>query len=213
MIMNRNTVFMYIAVSLVMLVPVPGRLYYGIPVIVVLNLLMVLTTLFSKFMDYMRFYSLKPISILLLMVGITIFFRQLLILYSPVTALTMGFILYMPTVAVLMLGRFFDNRGMHLKVALIGNMKESVFFSIYAFVFFLLRDIVGYGTISFPVPSGIVKLELPTLSYFSPFTFWASIPGALVLSGLLLAVLSFIRKYCGILERSVELRQEEQNDN
>ena len=40
--MNRNTVFMYIAVSLVMLVPVPGRLYYGIPVIVILNLLMVL---------------------------------------------------------------------------------------------------------------------------------------------------------------------------
>ena len=117
------------------------------------------------------------------------------------------------TVAVLMLGRFFDNRGMSLKIALVGNMKESGFFSIYAFVFFLLRDIVGYGTISFPVPSGIFKLELPTLSYFSPFTFWASIPGALVLSGLLLASLSFIRKYCGILERSEELRQEGENDN
>lgn len=207
--MNRNTVFMYIAVSLVMLVPVPGRLYYGVPVIIVLNLLMVLTTLFSKFMDYMKLYSLKPICILLMLVGITIFARQLLILYSPMTALTMGFILYMPAVAVLMLGRFFDNRGMHFKMALTGNMKESGFFSIYAFVFFLLRDIVGYGTISFPIPSGIFKLELPTLSYFSPFTFWASIPGALVLSGLLLAALSFIRKYCGILERSAELRQEE----
>ncbi len=207
--MNRNTVFMYIAVSLVMLVPVPGRLYYGVPVIIVLNLLMVLTTLFSKFMDYMKLYSLKPICILLMLVGITIFARQLLILYSPMTALTMGFILYMPAIAVLMLGRFFDNRGMHLKMALTGNMKESGFFSIYAFVFFLLRDIVGYGTISFPIPSGIFKLELPTLSYFSPFTFWASIPGALVLSGLLLAALSFIRKYCGILERSAELRQEE----
>lgn len=207
--MNRNTVFMYIAVSLVMLVPVPGRLYYGVPVIIVLNLLMVLTTLFSKFMDYMKLYSLKPICILLMLVGITIFARQLLILYSPMTALTMGFILYMPAIAVLMLGRFFDNRGMHLKMALTGNMKESGFFSIYAFVFFLLRDIVGYGTISFPIPSGIFKLELPTLSYFSPFTFWASIPGALVLSGLLLATLSFIRKYCGILERSAELRQEE----
>ena len=207
--MNRNTVFMYIAVSLVMLVPVPGRLYYGVPVIIVLNLLMVLTTLFSKFMDYMKLYSLKPICILLMLVGITIFARQLLILYSPMTALTMGFILYMPAIAGLMLGRFFDNRGMHLKMALTGNMKESGFFSIYAFVFFLLRDIVGYGTISFPIPSGIFKLELPTLSYFSPFTFWASIPGALVLSGLLLAALSFIRKYCGILERSAELRQEE----
>lgn len=205
--MNRNTVFMYIAVSLVMLVPVPGRLYYGVPVIIVLNLLMVLTTLFSKFMDYMKLYSLKPICILLMLVGITIFARQLLILYSPMTALTMGFIFYMPAVAVLMLGRFFDNRGMHLKMALTGNMKESGFFSIYAFIFFFLRDVVGYGTISFPIPSGIFKLELPTLSYFSPFTFWASIPGALVLSGLLLAALSFIRKYCGILERSVELRQ------
>lgn len=211
--MNRNIVFMYIAVSLVMLVPVPGRLYYGIPVIMVLNLLMVLTTLFSKFMDFFKFYTLKPICILLMLVGITIFARQLLILYSPMIALTMGFIIYMPAIAVLMLGRFFDNRGMQLKMALSGNMRESVFFSIYAFVFFLLRDIVGYGTISFPIPSGIFKLELPTLSYFSPFTFWASIPGALVLSGLLLAALSFIRKYCGILERSAQLRQEESNAN
>ena len=204
---------MYIAVSLVMLVPVPGRLYYGIPVIMVLNLLMVLTTLFSKFMDFFKFYTLKPICILLMLVGITIFARQLLILYSPMIALTMGFIIYMPAIAVLMLGRFFDNRGMQLKMALSGNMRESGFFSIYAFVFFLLRDIVGYGTISFPIPSGIFKLELPTLSYFSPFTFWASIPGALVLSGLLLAALSFIRKYCGILERSAQLRQEESNAN
>ncbi|MCI6664284.1 MAG: hypothetical protein PUH08_09080 [Treponema sp.] len=211
--MNRNIVFMYIAVSLVMLVPVPGRLYYGIPVIMVLNLLMVLTTLFSKFMDFFKFYTLKPICILLMLVGITIFARQLLILYSPMIALTMGFIIYMPAIAVLMLGRFFDNRGMQLKMALSGNMRESGFFSIYAFVFFLLRDIVGYGTISFPIPSGIFKLELPTLSYFSPFTFWASIPGALVLSGLLLAALSFIRKYCGILERSAQLRQEESNAN
>ena len=211
--MNRNIVFMYIAVSLVMLVPVPGRLYYGIPVIMVLNLLMVLTTLFSKFMDFFKFYTLKPICILLMLVGITIFARQLLILYSPMIALTMGFIIYMPAIAVLMLGRFFDNRGMQLKMALSGNMRESGCFSIYAFVFFLLRDIVGYGTISFPSPSGIFKLELPTLSYFSPFTFWASIPGALVLSGLLLAALSFIRKYCGILERSAQLRQEESNAN
>lgn len=211
--MNRNIVFMYIAVSLVMLVPVPGRLYYGIPVIMVLNLLMVLTTLFSKFMDFFKFYTLKPICILLMLVGITIFARQLLILYSPMIALTMGFIIYMPAIAVLMLGRFFDNRGMQLKMALSGNMRESGFFSIYAFVFFLLRDIVGYGTISFPIPSGIFKLELPTLSYFSPFTFWASIPGALVLSGLLLAALSFIRKYCGILDRSAQLRQEESNAN
>lgn len=211
--MNRNTIFMYIAVSLVMLVPVPGRLYYGVPVVIVLNLLMVLTTLFSKLMDHFKFFSLKPVCVLLMLVGLTIFSRQLLILYSPVTALTMGFICYMPTIAVLMLGRFFDNRGMHLKTALTGNMRESGLFSIYALVFFLLRDVVGYGTISFPVPSGIFKFELPTIAYFSPFTFWASIPGALVISGGLLAVLSFVRKYCGILDRSTELQQEGSNDN
>ena len=162
--MNRNTIFMYIAVSLVMLVPVPGRLYYGVPVVIVLNLLMVLTTLFSKLMDHFKFFSLKPVCVLLVLVGLTIFSRQLLILYSPVTALTMGFICYMPTIAVLMLGRFFDNRGMHLKTALKGNMRESGLFSIYALVFFLLRDVVGYGTISFPVPSGIFKFELPTIA-------------------------------------------------
>ncbi len=210
--MNRNTIFMYIAVSLVMLVPVPGRLYYGIPVIVVLNLLMAATTLFSKLMDFLRLYAIKPASVLLMLVGMTVLARQFLILYSPVTALTMGFIFYMPAVSVLMLGRFFDNRGMAWRTALAGNMRESGLFSIYGLVFFLLRDIVGYGTISFPVPSGIVKLELPSIAYFSPFVFWASIPGALVLAGCLLSALSFVRKYCGILDRSQELRQEEDHD-
>ena len=69
--MNRNTIFMYIAVSLVMLVPVPGRLYYGVPVIIVLNLLMVLTTLFSKLMDHLKFCTSHQITAILLEWGIT----------------------------------------------------------------------------------------------------------------------------------------------
>ena len=71
--MNRNTVFMYIAVSLVMLVPVPGRLYYGVPVIMVLNLLMVLTTLFSKFMDFFKFYALRHPLLNVLLCSIALF--------------------------------------------------------------------------------------------------------------------------------------------
>ena len=46
----------------------------------------------------------------------------------------------------------------------------------------MFRDIFGYGTISFPVPSGIHEIALfKNLSFAFMGSFWASVPGALVI--------------------------------
>ena len=45
--MSKKIPIMYLCTALVTLVPIAGRLYYGIPVIILINFLMLTTTLFD----------------------------------------------------------------------------------------------------------------------------------------------------------------------
>ena len=49
-------------------------------------------------------------------------------------------------------------------------------------MFFFIRDVFGYGTISFPSPNGIFEIQIFSAeNKILPFSFLASIPGAVVL--------------------------------
>ena len=205
--MKRNTLFMYIAVTLAVLIPSPARFGYGLIVILCINVLMLIATASGKLLDFLNLDSLRAVVILILMVYASVLFRQIVILYSALCALNLGFVLYLPISAVLMLGNCFENSNINMLNLLKSNMKESLFFSLYAMFFFLVREIAGYGTISFPVPHGLVKLSLPQIIEHSPGTFWATIPGSIVLAGLLLAGVTLIRKKCSIISRSKELKE------
>lgn len=206
--MRKNTVFMYIAVTLAVMLSVPGRLGYGMVMVVAINFLMLVATAAGKLLDFMRLDTLRPVCVLVLLVCASVLFKQLLILYSPLCALTMGFALYMPVTAVLMIGDCFDNADISLGEALRLNMRESALFSLFALFFFLAREIAGYGTVSVPVPSGLARLALPQVMAESPGTFWATIPGGIVLAGLLLAGISLVRRKFAIISRSDELKEE-----
>ncbi|AEE16804.1 hypothetical protein [Treponema brennaborense] len=210
--MKTNKTFMYIAASLVLLVPVPARFGYGLLLILSLNLLMLSGTVFRKLLDTLRFDQLRPVLLLVFFMAAAVFFRQLLIFYSPVSVLTLGFSLYLPVVAVFLLGDFFADSSVSVSDFLAENMAECGKFSAYALLFFLCREVFGYGSVSFPVPSGIYRILLPAGNSFVPAVFWASIPGALVASGVLLAVMTLIRKKCMIVHRSAELQEEEVSD-
>lgn len=209
--MNRNSFFLYITVSLAVLIPVPGRFAYGIIIIAAIDFLMITAVLFNKLLVILEFKTLKPVCILLFLVCSAVLFKQLVILYSPVFGLALGILLFLPVIAVLMLSNFFENHDISLTESLKENMSEAAWFSAYACIFFLLREIVGYGTITFPAPSGNVKLVFPSLPYFSPFVFFASVPGGIFLAGILLVLFSGIKRKCMIICRSSELREE--NDN
>lgn len=206
--MKKNIVFMYIAVTLAVLVPVPGRFGYGILLVLGINFLMLVATATGKLLDFISLDAMRPLCILVMLVCATVFFKQLVILYSPLCALTLGFVLYLPMMAVLMLGNCFENETLSLCDTLKQNMKDSAFFSLYALFFFLVRDIAGYGTITFPAPSGLMKLILPQIMKLSPGSFWATIPGGIVLAGLLLAGISLVKKKCLIISRSNDLKEE-----
>lgn len=204
--MNKKMPIMYLCTALVTLVPIAGRLYYGIPVIVLINFLMLTTTLFDYGLCVLKIDSLKKTYLIMFLVGMVIFFRQILIFYSPMVALGLGFMMYIPIAEVLLLGDFFSERKENLATSLKQNMRASLIFSLYVFMFFLLREIIGYGTISFPTPSGMYKIVFPSFFTLSPFIFFASIPGALVLIGLFYGIMTALSHYADILHRSPELR-------
>jgi hypothetical protein len=78
-------------------------------------------------------------------------------------------------------------------------MRRSLYFSIAAFAFFLCREIIGYGAVSLPAPSGLVELVFPFSGVFQTAIFWATIPGAVMLTAIALALATLIyRKLFGI---------------
>lgn len=180
--MKKNSLYTYIASSLIILVPVPGRLSYGIILILALNALTTLGILFRHLTKKLSVDEYMPALMAVFLIGLCIILKQLLILYSPLTALTLSFVIYAPVLSSLMISSLYENTDMSLSRDLSYNMKKTAYFSIFAFIIFLFRDIFGYGTISFPVPSGIHEIALfKNLPSAFMGSFWASVPGALVI--------------------------------
>lgn len=182
--MKKNLYFVFIAASFALLIAVPGRLAYGLPLIVELNILMAATRAFYSFVKKFDMGGVTDILAVSFIVFLTAAFKQLLILFSPVIALTLSFCIYIPALSVFLLASVFQAQGGEK------NGFESTFwFSVFALVFFLLRDILGYGTLSLPVPNGIKESYLFN-SYDTAFlSFFATIPGALLV---LLLCMSFL---------------------
>ncbi|MEE3410970.1 MAG: hypothetical protein VZQ47_03745 [Treponema sp.] len=182
--MKKNLYFVFIAASFALLIAAPGRLAYGLPLIVELNILMAATRAFYSFVKKFDMGGVTDILAVSFIVFLTAAFKQLLILFSPVIALTLSFCIYIPALSVFLLASVFQAQGGEK------NGFESTFwFSVFALVFFLLRDILGYGTLSLPVPNGIKESYLFN-SYDTAFlSFFATIPGALLV---LLLCMSFL---------------------
>ena len=82
--MKRNLYFVFIAASFALLVSAPGRLAYGLPLIVEMNLLAISATAFNSMMRKINMGALQDILTLSFIVFMTILYRQILVLYSPV---------------------------------------------------------------------------------------------------------------------------------
>ena len=204
--MKKNTILMYLALTLAVLIPVPGRLAYGLLIIIGINLLMLTAVTANKLIDSINLNTLKTVLIIFLMVCISIIFRQIIILISPVCALTMGITIYFPIAAVFIIGNFFNHADISLADSLKINMKDTLFFSVYALLFFIVREIAGYGTISFPAHLGLAKILFPQIMKITPNIFWATIPGGIVLSGIFLGLVTLVKNKFLIISRSDELK-------
>jgi len=95
----------------------------------------------------------------------------------------------------------YKNIDVSTKVSVIDNLKVTGYFSVLALIFYAVRDIFGYGTFTLPSSNGLyekVFLDKDTISWG---TFFASIPGALVLVCIAILVFIYVQNKFKIIKR------------
>ena len=191
---------MYIASFLALTIPTPGRFVYGITLVFELFILELAGVLLNSLVPKLKFNEIRTYFVMFFMIVITIFYRQLLIFTYTEVALTLSFLLYFPTVSVFLTHTLFTDYDEPLPVRLKHNLLSTLAFSFMILMFFLFRDIAGYGTFTFFGKNHrIFEKILLNPDKVGIFTFFASIPGALVLTSLTIYLFLFLRNKVRII--------------
>lgn len=202
---NNKPVFAYIAAALSMFVPAPGRLAYGLVLIleiIFLTFFGVLLQSITKKLSAEDFS--KPLSFVFLFFLVLIF-QQILNILCPFITITLGFNIYLVALSAVPVVFFTSNYifSQKLSFRLKYTMKHCMIFSFLGFLFFLFRDIFAFGTITLPGRHKLLEIILiPALYEYNSF-FFNSIPFALILLSILLAFVSLILRKFEIVRRSL----------
>lgn len=199
--MNRKTISIYMTATCAMSIVVPGRFAIGIIIAIEVLLLSIFGILFRNLLCILKIKELKSVAICSLIVAFTILFKQILILISPETALQLSFIIYLPAISSFSSVFLFEEKRRSLKEEISLNVSTSLVFAIYILIFSLIRDIIGYGTITLISLNKIIEIVIFDSNYIAAGTFFATIPGALVLSALFLAAFLTIEKKALIIKK------------
>ena len=110
-------------------------------------------------------------------------------------ALVLGITIYAPALSAFVLGYLYRKSGLNLGASIKIAFFKCNAFAVFSLLFFSIRDLLGYGTISLPGPSGLIEFHIVkenALSFLG--FFFASIPGAMILLAVLLAVITLVMK-------------------
>ena len=198
-------VYFFLAAALALLIPAPGRFAFGLVLILVFNFQIITSLLFSRLINILRLNSLKNALMAMEIIASTIFCKQIITLICPVVALTLGFILYLPAFSAIIIDFLYKETEPSMKKDIGNKMLLSGSFSVIAVIFFLIRDVFGYGTITMIAARRIAVFQLPFKTdtvYASSFL--ATIPGAILLLAFFFALYMLSRNRFAILKRSEE---------
>lgn len=203
---NKNTLYIFFTAYLALLIQTPGRFVYGTTLMIELILLVTIGTLINSLIKKIQMEEIASLILLTTLIAFTILFRQILVILYSEIALTLGYILYFPTVSIFFLNNIFTGKDFTLPVRLVRNLKSTLIFSIVGLMFFLFRDITGFGTFTFFGKNhNIYEKLILNSDKIGIFSFVASIPGALTLSGLLLFILVLVNQKVKII-KNMELQ-------
>ena len=170
------------------MVPFPGRFAYGLILAVELLALIFAATLLRDAIRKLELARIGNVLFMSLIVSFTMLFRQILAAVLPLAALTLGFAIYVPAVSAFVAGCVPSDETDGIQSILKRNMNAASLFSVFTLVFFLLRDIVGFGTITYIGAHGIAEKVLFDSERIAAASFFATIPGSLIVLALILAV-------------------------
>lgn len=204
--MKKKSLFAFIVAMQALLIPVPGRFVFGLTLILELNLVMVLGTLSCFLMKLLKLENLKSTLLLFINISISILFKQILGIFQAEVVLTLGFLIYIPAVSLFIIGYMYESTELSLKEALISNQLHAASFSIFAIIYFLVKDLIGFGTFTFYGSNHqIYEKVIINKDSIGLSTFIASIPGSFLLSAIIIYILLFIRNKFTIISQQGEL--------
>ncbi len=204
--MTKNYYTIYIAAVLSFVISLPPRFAYALTGILLLNLL-IYSGLGLKFL--MGFLKLEQFTSVILFFTATVFtilFKMILNICAPVIALNCGFAIYLITFSSYLMGNLLDTLGFEQADHFKRTAIRVSTFSVVTLLFFLIRDIIAYGTITLPAKYGlkIMQVFTPKENYFGHFL--ATIPGSLIVLGLAFCLFAYINHKFTILRRAEDER-------
>lgn len=201
--MKNKSIFIYIAAYLAIIIPTPGRFVYGVTLMFELVLLMLLGTLISNLIEKTIIKELKTVIMLFSLISITTIYRQIFVLIQPEVILTLGYLIYIVPSSLFLIGYLFNNENKEFIDVLKINMIQVTKFALCGLLFFLLRDIAGYGTFTFfGAKHQIFEKVIFSTDNIGVFSFIATIPGGLVLSSCIIFLHLMIRSKINILQKA-----------
>ena len=200
--MNKKTFSLYTTTVCATAITSPGRFVCGLVLAFEMFILMIMEILFSKLVKILKIEKLYKITMLSGAVFLVMLIRQLTVLISPEIALQMGFVMYFPAISVFVNVLYNKPDETSLKEILKSNILPSLIFAAYTALFSLMRDILGFGTISFFSNSGISEIILFSADRISILSFIATIPGAVIFTALIVYIFSNLENKFKILEKA-----------
>lgn len=196
--MNKQIYNIFTVISFALLIASPGRFAFGLIICAELFFLAICGLIVSALLEKLNLNQFKSILTIITLIFSTILYKQIIMWLFPLIALQLSFVFYLPAISSYMIGMIYKNDS---KIKFSENIKIISFFSIFALVFYLIRDILGFGTFTFPTLNGIFELILFNSKTLSWSVFFASMPGALFLVSVSILIFVCIQKRFNIIER------------
>ena len=199
--MKKYSNYLYLAAFIAIMIPTPGRFVFGFTLLLELFLLTILGNLFYYFLERLNFTEVKHMLVLAFLITFATIYKEIFVIVQTEVALVLGLLFYLPPLSIFVIYNILRNRNKALTTKLIQTAPESLLFFVFGLFFFLLRDILAYGTFTFYGKNHMiyenVLFETDTAGFFS---FFASIQGELVVFGLILLVAKYIDYKFEIIE-------------
>ena len=116
----------------------------------------------------------------------------------------MNFTVYLAAFSSMIIGFFASEEDdKDFSDTLSHNIMNTLKFCLLTLFFFLIRDYIGYSTFTLPGQFGFIEYKMPSIHQYYKSFFWGSIPCAIVLLALGLALITFINRRFDIVRRKL----------
>lgn len=205
--MEKREFYKNLPIFLALLIPCSGRFVIGLTLMTLFFILSLIVSITNSLINKIKLQEMRSVIQIMIMISVTILYKQLLIFTCTEVAFTLGISLYFPMIFLIMVGAIFVDTNKSLKIRLIKSCRRNLFYFFTGLLFFLFRDIFGFGTFTFfGNEHGIKEIIILNSEKIGVLSIFASIPGAMIVAGAILFILIGIKKRAKIIKNMEETK-------